>query len=126
MQLRVAAAEDLAEGLAEIRVQLGKLAREDLLHIFGELVDDLVQLALRLFQIVLLRAEELIPLAQLFVLLDRVKVDVAERTQTGLEVRRVLFRLRHIGKRLRNERGGCGCQFIAFPQFIQNLRLFAF
>ena len=73
----MAAAEDFAECLPEIRIELGKRGGEDLLHVDRELFDDLVQLLLRFFEVVLLLAHKSIPFEHLPVFLDRIQIDVS-------------------------------------------------
>ena len=85
MQLGVAAAEDLSEGLAEIAVELGKLRGENLLHTDGQLVDDALQFPLGGLEVGLLLPKEGEAFGQLLKFLDRVQIDVAQRAHLLLE-----------------------------------------
>ena len=125
-QLGAAAAEYLAEGLAEIGVELGEFGRKYLLHAHRQLLDDLVQLALGGLEIVLLLSHEREALERLAVLLDRVEVDVAERAHFRPQALRLFLRRRGVLDRVGDLRGGCGRQLIAFPHFIEDLRFLVF
>ena len=122
----MAAAEDLAEGLAEIGVELGKLGGENLLHVDCQLLDDLVQLLLRLFEIFLLLAHERVPFEHLLVFLDRVQIDVAERAHLRAQALRLLLCRGHVIERLCHLGRRRGRQLVVFPHFIQNLRFLVF
>ena len=79
LQFGVSAAEDLAEGIAEVHIQLGELRRENLLHADGQLVDDLAQIGLRGLEVVLLLPQKAIPLLHALKFVHRIQIDVAER-----------------------------------------------
>ena len=122
----MAAAEDFAEGLPEICIELGKRGGEDLLHVDRELFDDLVQLLLRFFEVALLLAHKSIPFEHLPVFLDRIQIDVSERAHLRAQVFRPLPCGGHIFQRPCGLGRRRGRQLIVFPHFVQDLCFLGF
>ena len=85
LQMTLAAAEQLLEGHGEVAVDLAEGVDKDLLHLLGEIHDQVLDLLLGLLDVVDLGLHEGIAFADLLILLDRAGVDGAERLDLVLE-----------------------------------------
>lgn len=119
-------AEDLAEGIAEVHIQLGELGRENLLHADGQLLDDLAQIGLRGLEVVLLLPQEAVPLLHTLKFVHRIQIDVAERPHFHAQLLHAAARFTEVFNRFGDFCRRCGCQLVAFPHFIQNLCFLGF
>ena len=126
LQFGVSAAENLAEGIAEVHIQLGELGRENLLHADGQLVDDLAQIGLRGLEVVLLLPQKAVPLLHALKFVHRIQIDVAERPHFQAQFLHTAARFTEVFNRFGNLCRRCGCQLVAFPHFIQNLCFLGF
>ena len=109
LQFSMSAAEDLAEGIAEVHIQLGELGRENLLHADGQLLDDLTQIGLRGLEVVLLLPQEAVPLLHTLKFVHRIQIDVAERPHFHAQLLHAAARFTEVFNRSGDLCRRCGC-----------------
>ena len=110
------AAEQLLEDLLEVRVDLLKARREQLLHLAAQLGDHLRQLGLRLFDVGDLRLHEVIALPDLFIFVNRADVDVAQGADLAADLGHAAAQLGQALKRHTLAAGLALGQLVFFPQ----------
>ena len=123
LQIGAAAAEDLHKGLLEGLVDLAELGAEDVLHVLGQIANDLEQFGLCRLQIVALGVHELVPLADLGIFLDGVHVDGAQLFDGGPQLADAAVGLGDALQLLLEILCGDPGQFIAFPQLLEDIVL---
>ena len=122
-ELRLAAAEELREGLAEALVYRGELAGEYSSHFPGYVGNYTQQLIFRLLHVVALGGEELVALADARVLVDGAEVRRAEGAHLLLELGYAAVRLCRALDGLTHGLRRAVAELVAVPELVQELLL---
>ena len=118
---RLAAAEELQEGLAERLIDRLKLRGEDALHLPRHIGDDAGQLTLGLEDIVPLTGEESVARVHAREFVDRTEVRRAQRADAAAQLGDAAAGLGHVLDRLAQRLGRRAAELVIVPELVEDL-----